>query len=200
MRRQQPGEGRSTSDGPGPPGTILRTGGPATRAPSIGTARTQSAARELGRLETQRILLLLSAAGGERSGWANRTAAISPDLPTACGIRGLGAENPARAQAGRTPVRTCGRHGLGGDSDPPAGAAAESSETERAAATSQRIRTERYPGQAHARRRPRGRPGREVVGCAWGDNIRAISPDAVPSRHPVPGRAEPRPPDGCTLG
>src|SRR5262249_33067423 len=112
VSRQQPADGASTYDGPGPFRMIRRTGVPIVRVPCIRCMRIQSGITDLEtRRGTQRILLLRPGAGGELSGHPNSTAPTAPCSPTTNGILVFGPENPARIQVGSVPRRISGRHG-----------------------------------------------------------------------------------------
>lgn len=111
VRRQHPGDGTSTIEGPGPPEMIFRTGAPTDAVPSIRCMRIHNAAREEGRRDTQRILLSRAAPEGDIRGQPKRTPPISSDRPTTCGMRGLFVWNPARIQTGSTSSRTIAAQG-----------------------------------------------------------------------------------------
>lgn len=93
-------------DGPGPPLTVRLTGSPIALESVIRCALMRRSDREAGGVrETHRILLLWSF-GGDCSGLPQTIPAISPDLPSAYGIRGFGSEKPPRAHIGSTPIAT----------------------------------------------------------------------------------------------
>ena len=99
-------------DGPGPPFTTRATGSPSSRTPAIRCARMRRfESLDVLSRETHRILFVRVGDGGACSGYPKTSAAIAPERPTTCGIRGRGSENPPRAQTGSTPNDTRDWHG-----------------------------------------------------------------------------------------
>jgi hypothetical protein len=110
-------------DGPGPPITRRNAGAPTRWVPDIRCAVIRrSDTGVVGACETQRILFLWSVGRGERSGSAQRIAAILAALPSRNGIRGFGSLKPPRAQTGSSlgATRAGARQarGLNGAADP----------------------------------------------------------------------------------
>ena len=107
VSRQHPGSGRSTIEGPAPPGMMRVTRGPTFRRPTIRWARMRRSEPGLCcTRETQRILFDRCAEGGDTSGKPNTIATMRPERPSSCGIGCVGGSKPLRAHVGSTPAWT----------------------------------------------------------------------------------------------
>lgn len=96
---QQPGDGRSMMEGPGPPSTVRVT---VCRVPARAALICSGESTE-PTLATHRILLSLPAAGGTTKGWCETQtmAAMSPPSPRTYGTGCLGGSKPDLAHPGR---------------------------------------------------------------------------------------------------